>query len=232
MLSDFELIRYQEQIRNTYIGQEGQYKICNSRVAVVGAGGIGSASLQYLSASGVGNFGIIDYDMVDDMDIQKQSLYGGTDLGKLKTIITRQRLQKIFPLSNYEIINLQLTSSNAEFALKSYDLIIDATNDLESSYIIYDTCIALNKPFVYCSVNGSKIALSVFNYKEGPSLRNALLNYHSVITGNLSMAYGFAGLFITSEAIKIILERDLVLSGKMVTFDCLDYSIQTEIFTG
>jgi sulfur-carrier protein adenylyltransferase/sulfurtransferase len=229
MLSDFESRRYQEQIKNLNIGQEGQHKICNSRIAVVGAGGIGTSSLQYLSASGVGNFGIIDYGMVDDMDIQKQSLYGGTDLGKLKTIITRQRLQDIFPLNHYEIINLQLTPVNAEFALKTFDIIVDATNKPDSSILIYETCIALNKPVVYCSVLGSKIKLSVFNYKEGSSIKSAIVNYNSKNEGNLSIAYGFAGLYITSEVIKIILESDLVLSGRMFTFDCLDYSIQTEI---
>lgn len=221
-LSEPELRRFQHQMNLPGINLEGQEKLKNARVAVVGLGGTGTNVLQYLSSLGVGYFGIIDNGLVDELSVQRQSLYGGTDLGKLKTIISRQRLQELYPLTEYEIINLRLDNSNIDRVLLPFDLIVDASNNSHSNYLINDACVRLNKPWIFAAVSAATVMISVFNYNEGPSFRcyNKPISYRSDIV--LSLSYGFAGLFASTEVLKIITGMPGVIDKHMFTFNCLN----------
>jgi adenylyltransferase/sulfurtransferase len=224
-LSDIELRRFQEQINLSEIALQGQQKIRNARVVVVGAGGTGAAVLQYLSAAGIGFIGIVDFAMVDETNIQRQSLYGGTDLGKLKTIISKQRLHDIFPLSEYEIINLQLTTANATQVLSTYDIIIDATNNLSSSELINSTCCTLRKPMVHCNIHKTQIKLTVFDYTKEHKLQNTPNSQSITQNCGTSTSYNFAGAFAATETIKLLTNSVDTLNGKILTFDCFKYTI-------
>ncbi|NJK98046.1 MAG: hypothetical protein HC905_26870 [Bacteroidales bacterium] len=129
------------------MGWSGKIKV--AKIIVIGAGGIGAQVLQFLAATGIGNVSIVDDDLVTERSIQLQTLYGGNDLGKLKTIICRQQLQNLYPLSNFDILNLRINKSNADSFLSGCDIIIDATNNPESHYIVNDACVKLGKSWVY-----------------------------------------------------------------------------------
>lgn len=226
-LTEPELRRFKLQMNMPGVSLEGQEKLKNARVAVIGLGGTGTNVLQYLSSLGVGYFAIIDNGLVDELAIQRQSLYGGTDLGKLKTIISRQRLMELYPLTEYEIINLRLDNSNISRILALFDLIIDASNNQESNFLINDACVMLNKPWVFTAVSANIVMVSVFNYHNGPSLRcyGKPVDYRSEIV--VSLSYGMAGLFASNEAFKIITNQQGILDKQMLTFNCLDYSSHT-----
>jgi adenylyltransferase/sulfurtransferase len=225
VLSDFELRRFHEQINLPGIGVEGQLKLKQTKIAIVGVGGIGASALQYLAASGIGFFGLIDDGMVDEHIIQQQTLYGIDDLGKLKTIIAKQRIQTIFPQSEYEIVNLRLTEKNATSILSRFDLVVDATNNPEAGLIINNACIALNLPWVYCNVYGCIITLMVLNYNNGPSLPNLTNEAKVGNLGSLCLVYGLAGLLLTTEIIKMCASLPNTLSNKQLIFNCLNYSV-------
>ena len=225
VLSDPELRRFKTQIEITGIGNEGQEKLKLAKVAVVGSGGTGASVLQNLASFGLGYLGIIDDEIVNESNIQRQTLYGGTDLGKLKTIISRQHLQDLFPLNHYEIINLKLSSENAEKILGQFSLIVDATNDSHSSLIINDACVKMNKPWVFGHVSGNVVRVSVFNYMGGPSYRCLGSKDSSELQnlGSISSTYALAGVFISNEVFKITTNQPNTLSGKLLTFDSFTY---------
>ncbi|HEX2936623.1 MAG TPA: HesA/MoeB/ThiF family protein [Bacteroidales bacterium] len=223
-LTEPELRRFRLQMNMQGINLEGQEKLKNARIAMIGLGGTGTNVLQYLSSLGVGYFAIIDNALVDELSIQRQSLYGGADLGKLKTIISRQRLLELYPLTEYEIINLRLDNSNIDRVLMPFDLIIDATNNSDSNYLINDACIRLNKPWVFTAVSANWVMFSVFNYNDGPSLRcfDKPIVYSTDVV--ISLSYGMAGLFASTEALKIITGQQGILQSQMLSFNCLDYT--------
>lgn len=228
VLSDPELRRFQLQMHLPGINREGQEKMKAARIAVIGAGGTGASVLQNLAAHGTGYLGIIDDGLVNEINIQRQTLYGGTDLGKLKTIISRQHLQQLFPMSTYEIINLRLTADNILSVLRPFHLVVDASNDIQSSTIINDACIRLQKPWVYAHVSGYQVDVSVFNYQHGPSFRCLPENNRQETTGAIACAYGLAGVFVSVEVIKIIAGLNQSLSGRLLTFNAFDYNMKVE----
>jgi adenylyltransferase/sulfurtransferase len=232
MLNDAEKRRYRRHIMLNNIGEEGQLKLKNARVLVVGAGGLGAPVLQYLTAAGVGSIAIMDDDIVNEDNLHRQILYGGHDLGKLKTIIARQKLQTLNPLVNYELINLRLKKENALHIITKYDLVIDATDNFATRYLINDACILLDKPWVYASVWKFEGQVSVFNYKNGPTLR-CLFKYIEdsrhvmppAESGLFGILPGITGSFQANEAIKIITGTGEVLSGKVLLLNILKTQI-------
>ena len=152
ILSPRELRRYSRQIMIAEIGTAGQEKLKKSKVLVVGAGGLGCPVLQYLVAAGVGKVAIVEYDMVDETNLQRQILYGSDDVGKLKSIIAKNRLDHLNSLVETEIFNLRLDAANALRVVKDFDIVVDATDNLESRYIINDACVILNKPLVHGAI--------------------------------------------------------------------------------
>lgn len=228
MLTDAEKRRYHRHIMLDNVGEEGQEKLKNAKILVVGAGGLGAPVLQYLSAAGIGKIGIMDDDIVNEDNLHRQILYGGNDLGKLKTIIARDKLKILNPLVDFEPMNIRLTVSNALKIIEKFDLVIDATDNFSTRYLINDSCLILNKPWIFGAVYKFGGQMSVFNYNQGHTL-NCL--YHNIrdkqnvmdpsISGLFGVVPGIIGSFQANEAIKIITGIGEVLCGKMLLFDFL-----------
>lgn len=228
-MSSYELRRYQRQIMLPEIGREGQERIKKSRVMVVGAGGLGAPVLQYLTAAGAGTICIADDDPVDESNLQRQILYGGNDMGKMKTIIARQRLNHLNPLVHIDIMNIRLSERNILDAIGPYGLVVDTTDNFHTRYLINDACVHLGKPWVFGGIYKFEGQVSVFNYRGGPTLRcifpepsEDLIAPDFTRTGIPGITPGIIGSIQACEAIKVILEmKDEVLSGKMLTIDTL-----------
>ena len=234
-LSVREIRRYNKQIMIPEIGIKGQEKLKKAKVLIVGAGGLGCPVLQYLTVAGVGKIAIAEFDIVDEANLQRQILYGSNDVGKLKSIIAKSRLQHLNELCEFEIFNLRLDASNSLNILKNFDIIVDATDNLESRYIISDSCVILNKPMVHGSIYKYEGAISVFNYKGGPTYRcyNPPSNNKEFINplpsevGLLGVLPGITGTFMANEVIKIISDTGDVLNGKILLFNILNNTFNT-----
>ena len=231
ILSDPEIRRFKDQISLPYIGLDGQERIRNFRIAVVGVGGMGSAVLQLLSSMGVGYLGIIDFRLVEESSMQRQTLFGGNDLGKLKTILSKERLQSIFPFVNYEIINLEISKDNAERIFSDYDLIVDTTNEPYVSNITFESCLKLSIPTLIGSVLATIGYVTFINFKKtGKSIlfNDIFENNTDVISeGKISIAYHFAAVLLCNEIINFITLNTPDVSTKRVSFDLLTYQITT-----
>jgi adenylyltransferase/sulfurtransferase len=233
-LTNREIKRYEKHIMLPEIGMEGQVKIGNASVAVVGAGGLGCPVLQYLTAAGVGRIGIVEYDMVDESNLQRQILYGSADRGKLKSIISRDRLNLMNDLVEITVSNIRLDKTNAENILKGYDIIVDATDNYTSRYVINDASIKLGKPMVHGAIYKYEGQVSVFNHMNGPSYR--CYNPEQDIekndpapseTGLLGVLPGITGTYMATEVLKIITGAGTVLSGRVLIFNILKNSSYT-----
>lgn len=233
-LSNREMRRYNRQIMIPMIGIEGQEKLKGANVLVVGAGGLGCPVLQYLAAAGTGKISILDFDMVEETNLARQVLYGSSDLGKLKSIIAKSRLEYLNPLCEYKIINLKLDSSNSLNFLKNYDVIVDATDNQETRYVISDACVTLNKPMVHGAIYKYEGLVSVFNYNGGPSYRafnppvsKDFKNPSPSAVGFFGVLPGIIGTYMANEVIKIITGAGEVLSGKILVFNIYNNSFST-----
>lgn len=213
------------------IGIAGQEKIKNARVLVIGAGGLGSPVLQYLTAAGVGRIGLAEFDTVDEENLQRQVLYGSGDVGKLKSIIAKERLNHLNSNVEIKILNLPVNEKNALKIFEDYDIVVDATDNYNTRYIINDACVVLDKPMVHGSLYKFEAQISVFNYRGGPTYRcyNPGLKSYGLKdpavteTGIPGVLTGVAGTLMANEVLKIITASGNVLSGKVLlinTYDC------------
>jgi sulfur-carrier protein adenylyltransferase/sulfurtransferase len=238
ILTPREIRRYGKQIMLPEIGIPGQEKLKESSVLVVGAGGLGCPALLYLTASGLGKIGIIEFDRVDETNLQRQVLYGSMDVGKLKSIIVRDRLSHLNSLVSLDIINLRLEANNVLRIIKDFDIIIDATDNYETRYIINDACVIQGKPMVHGSIYKYEGQVSVFNYKGGPTYRcynpydktKAVKNPKPADIGLLGVLPGITGTYMANEVIKIITGKGEVLSGKILIFNIMDNTFRTMSF--
>jgi sulfur-carrier protein adenylyltransferase/sulfurtransferase len=230
ILSPREIRRYSKQIMIPEIGIEGQKRLKQASILVVGAGGLGCPVLQYLTAAGIGKISIAEFDMVDETNLQRQILYGSSDVGKLKSIIAKKQLEYLNSLVECSIINLRLNASNALMILKDHDVIVDATDNLETRYIINDSCVILNKPMVHGSIYKYEGVVSVFNYKGGTTYRcynpkkeeGKNKNHLPALTGLFGVLAGITGTYMANEVIKIITETGEVLAGKILLINILN----------
>jgi len=227
-LNNLEKRRYNRHILLAEVGEEGQLKMKKARVLVVGAGGLGCPVLQYLCAAGIGNIGIVEFDVVNDSNLQRQILYGSNDVGKLKSIITRDRLKQQNSSINIEVFNIKLESGNALDLIQEFDLVIDATDNYKSRFIISDCSLIANKPMVHGAIYRFEGQVSVFNYKKGPTYRcynpeetQPERNPDPGETGLLGVLPGITGTLMANEVIKIILGLDDILSGRVLMFNIL-----------
>jgi len=227
-LSPREQRRYAKHIMIPGVGEEGQLKLKNSRILIIGAGGLGCPVLQYLTAAGVGHIGLVEFDSVDESNLQRQILYGSSDIGKLKSIISRHRLQHQNDLVDFNIFNIKLAANNALGIFDSYDIIIDATDNYDTRYLISDACVISNTPMVHGAIYKYEGQVSVFNHNKGPSYRcfNPKINEPGLNpapeeTGLFGVLPGIAGTHMANEVIKIIIGLDHILSGKMLIFNVL-----------
>jgi len=230
ILSAREIRRYRKQIMIPEIGIEGQEKLKKAKVLVIGAGGLGCPVLQYLTVAGIGKIGIAEFDMVDETNLQRQVLYGSGDVGKLKSITAKSALEHINSLIEFEIFNLRIDTSNSIDIFKNFDIIVDATDNLDARYIINDSCVILDKPMVHGSIYQYEGLISVFNYKGGPTYRcynpfvsvTEFKNPSPSDVGLFGVLPGIAGTYMANEVIKIITETGDVLSGKVLLINILN----------
>jgi adenylyltransferase/sulfurtransferase len=228
MLSANEHDRYSRQIRLPGIGLEGQMKLSNSKVLVVGAGGLGSPVLQYLAAVGVGNIGILDYDVVDLTNLNRQVLYEENHLGQAKALLAADRISKLNPNIKVRSWFRKLIPDDALEILEPYDIVVDCTDNFAVRYLINDAAVILGKPVVYGAVYQFEGQVTVFNYKGGPTLRCLQpeqphpLEVPSCSEGGiLGTVAGTIGTIQANEVIKLILGIGQPLSGKMLVYNAL-----------
>ena len=220
--------RYSRHIILSEIGQKGQDKLTNAKVLIVGAGGLGCPVLQYLTAAGIGTIGIIDFDIVEESNLQRQVLFGTSSLGKNKAIVAKERLTD---LNNTITINAypeKLTHQNALELFNHYDIIVDGTDNFSTRYLINDASLITNKPLVYGAIYKFEGQVAVFNYNNGPSYRclfpntpekNTIPNCSEI--GVLGVLPGIIGSLQANEVLKIILGLGDVLSGKLLCYNSL-----------
>lgn len=218
--------RYSRHIILSEVGQEGQDKLSNAKVLVVGAGGLGCPVLQYLAAAGIGTLGIVDFDVVEESNLQRQILFGTSSIGKNKTLVAKERLQDLNPTITLKAYPEKLTSKNALQLIKDYDIIVDGTDNFPTRYLVNDAAILTQKPLVYGAIYKFEGQVSVFNYQNGPSYRclfpnppkeGSIANCSEI--GVLGVLPGIIGSMQANEVIKIILGFDGVLSGKLLCYD-------------
>ena len=229
-LTPKELRRYDRHIILENIGIKGQEKLKSAKVLVVGAGGLGTPVLQYLSAAGVGTIGIVDKDLVEESNLQRQTIYTDKDVGKLKTVTTRNKIREQNKNVTVNIYNIYVTKKTALKILSDYDIIVDCTDNIEARYVINDACIILNKPWVYGSVYKFEGQVSVFNYKKQATYRCLYPEQEKKVpkastVGIFGVLPGIIGTIQASEVIKIITGIGEVLSGKVLVYNLLKHSI-------
>lgn len=223
--------RYDRQIKLDGVGAEGQQKLQNASVLIVGVGGLGCPAAMYLAGAGVGKIGLMDHDKVDITNLHRQVLYTEQDLGKLKAEAAKASLQQRNSEVNFEVFTEPLTIDNAEEIFKNYDIILDGTDNFETKYLINDAAILSSKPWVYASIYKNEGQLSVFNYQDGPSYRcvfpkTTRQNVSCEATGVLGVLPGILGTLQAAEVLKIILGQGDVLSGKLKLINMMQASEQ------
>lgn len=226
--------RYSRHIILSEIGQEGQDKISNAKVLVIGAGGLGCPVLQYLTAAGVGTIGVIDFDVVELSNLQRQVLFGTSSLGKNKAIAAQERLQDLNCDISIIAYPEPLTYQNAITLFREYDIIVDGSDNFETRYLVNDACIITNKPLVFGAIYKFAGQVSVFNYKNGPSYRclfpnppqkEAVPNCSEI--GVLGVLPGIIGSMQANEVLKIILGIGNLLSGKLLCYNAMTSQTST-----
>ncbi len=233
-MNEQELKRYARHIILPKIGLAGQQKLKQAKVLVIGAGGLGCPVLQYLTAAGIGTIGIIDFDKVDESNLQRQVLYNTEDVGKYKAEVAKEKLSKQNPYIQLTAINYQLSSKNALDIISQYDIVVDGSDNFATRYLVNDACVILNKILVFGSIYKFDGQVSVFNYQNGPTYRclypeppidGEIANCAEV--GVIGVLPGIIGTFQANEAIKIIIGIGETLSGKLLAFDALTMQFNT-----
>lgn len=234
-----ELARYNRHIIIPEFGLDAQQKLKAAKVLVIGSGGLGSPVLLYLAAAGVGNIGIVDFDVVDDSNLQRQVLFGVESVGQPKVEGARKRLASLNPHINITVYNTQINSGNALDLIKDYDVVADGTDNFPTRYLINDACVLSGKVNVYASIFQFEGQLSVFNYTNaagevGPNYRDLYatppppgLVPSCAEGGVLGVLPGIIGSLQALEVIKVITGVGEVLSGRFYSFDALTFESRT-----
>jgi len=227
-LTQDQINRYSRHLLLPEVGVEGQEKICNAKVLCIGTGGLGAPLGLYLAAAGVGKLGMVDFDVVDFSNLQRQVIHGESTLGKLKVDSAKARLADLNSSIDVVTYNTRLTSENALEIFKDYDIIIDGTDNFPTRYLANDAAVLLGKPYVYGSILRFEGQTSVFYAKEGPCYRCLYpeppppgLVPSCAEGGVLGILPGIVGLFQANEAIKLILGKGDTLVGRLLLFDAL-----------
>jgi adenylyltransferase/sulfurtransferase len=230
-----ELERYSRHLIIPEFNIDGQRKLKASKVLVVGTGGLGSPLLLYLTAAGVGTIGILDFDVVDETNLQRQVLFSIEDVGISKARAAKRRLEKLNPYINFNVHETRLTSDNALEIIKDYDLVADGTDNFPTRYLVNDACVLLGKPNVYASIFRFEGQVSVFNFtnKEGitgPNYRDLFptppppgLVPSCAEGGVIGVLPGIIGSLQANEVIKVISGIGDPLAGRLFLFDALSF---------
>jgi len=234
-----ELARYNRHIIIPGFGLEAQQKLKAAKVLVIGSGGLGSPVLLYLAAAGVGTIGIVDFDVVDDSNLQRQVLFGVHEIGQPKVEAAKRRIESLNPHVNLRLYNTHLNSQNAMEIIRDFDVVADGTDNFPTRYLVNDACVLLDKPNVYASIFQFEGQVSVFNYLErngqrGPNYRDLYptppppgLVPSCAEGGVLGVLPGIIGSLQALEVIKVITGVGEPLSGRFYIFDALHFETRT-----
>ena len=230
-LNSPELSRYARHLSLPEVGKEGQLRLKDSRVLIVGAGGLGSPLALYLAAAGIGTLGLVDFDEVDATNLQRQILHGTQDVGRPKLDSAKERLADVNPNVSVITHDLRLDSNNALEILDPYDVVADGTDNFPTRYLVNDACVLLGKPNVYGSVFRWEGQASVFATDGGPCYRCLFreppppgLVPNCAEAGVLGVLPGIIGSIQALEVIKLLLGQGNTLSGRLLIFDALEMS--------
>ena len=233
-----DLERHSRHILLPQVGAEGQAKIAKSRVLCVGAGGLGSPVIQYLAAAGIGHLTIVDDDVVDITNLQRQIIHRTSDIGTPKAESAKRYVTDLDPNISVKSITSRLDESNANEMFSGHDLIIDGTDNISTRYLIDDTCVKLGIPWVYGSVYRFEGQVSLFNYQGGPRYRDLFPEAppdHLIPScseaGVLGVLPGIIGCLQVNEAVKILVNIGEPLSGKLLIYDALESTQKILKFT-
>ena len=230
-LNEGEVEQYRRHLSLQDFGLESQIKLKNSSVLVIGAGGLGCPVLQYLVAAGVGKIGIVDNDVIESSNLQRQILFDHDDIGSPKAKVAAAKLTRLNPFIKIHPIIERLKKENAEFLFGGYDLIVDGTDNFSSRYLINDACILFEKPLIHGSIHLFEGMVSVFNFQGGPTYRCLFPEQPDSSSipscaeaGVLGVLPGIIGCMQAMEAIKVITGRGQPLSGKILSYNSLSNS--------
>jgi adenylyltransferase/sulfurtransferase len=224
-----QIARYKRHLHLAEVGVEGQRKLLDSRVLLIGAGGLGSPAALYLAAAGVGTLGLVDFDRVDASNLQRQVLFATSDVGRPKLEVAEERLRALNPEVAIEAHDKKLEASNAQEILTGFDVVIDGTDTFPSRYLTNDVCVWLGIPLVYGSVMRFEGQVSVFDPKSGSPCYRCLfaeppppeLAPNCAEAGVLGVLPGVIGTLQATEALKLLLGRGAPLRGRLLVYDAL-----------
>ncbi|MEE2975580.1 MAG: molybdopterin-synthase adenylyltransferase MoeB [Thermodesulfobacteriota bacterium] len=232
-LTKSQIGRYSRHLIMPEVGVKGQEKLADSKVLCIGAGGLGSPLALYLASAGIGTIGIVDFDVVDLSNLQRQILHAEDRVGELKVESAKKRLLELNSDINVNTYNLRLTSDNALDLFKDYDVIVDGTDNFATRYLVNDACVLLNKPNVYGSIFRFEGQATVFNYKGGPHYRDLYpeppppgMVPSCAEGGVLGILPGIIGVIQATETVKILLDAGTTLSGRLLLYDSLQMSFR------
>lgn len=228
-LSNDEIARFSRHLILEEVGMEGQRKLKAGKVLCVGTGGLGSPLLLYLAAAGVGRIGLVDFDVVDASNLQRQVIHGTSNVGQPKVQSAKARILDINPHTQVDIFEEPLTSENALRIFADYDIIVDGTDNFPTRYLVNDACVMLGKPNVYGSIFKFEGQATVFNYQGGPNYRDLYpeppppgLVPSCAEGGVLGILPGLIGVIQATETVKILLGKGTTLSGRLLLYDSLN----------
>ncbi|KEF41934.1 MAG: molybdenum cofactor biosynthesis protein MoeB [Cyanobium sp. CACIAM 14] len=232
-LSPDEVARFSRHLILPEIGMEGQKRLKAASVLCVGTGGLGSPLLLYLAAAGVGRLGIVDFDVVDHSNLQRQVIHGSSWVGKPKIESARARILEINPHCQVDLFETALTSENALEIIAGYDIVCDGTDNFPTRYLVNDACVLLGKPNVYGSIFRFEGQATVFNHEGGPNYRDLFpeppppgMVPSCAEGGVVGVLPGIIGLIQATEAVKLITGIGTSLSGRLLLFDALKMSFR------
>jgi len=238
-LTPKDLARYARHITIPEFGVEGQTKLKNSSVLVIGSGGLGSPVLLYLAAAGIGKIGIVDFDVVDESNLQRQVLFTVDDIGKSKSETAKKRLLGLNPNLDITVYNTRFTSENALDLVKDYDIVADGTDNFPTRYLVNDACVLAGKVNVYASIFRFEGQVSVFNYElkdgtRGPNYRDMFpeppppgLVPNCAEGGVLGVLPGIIGSMQACEVIKVLTGVGEPLVGRLFLLDAASFHTRT-----
>jgi len=228
-LTNEEILRYSRHLIMPEVGMEGQLKLKNAKVLLVGTGGLGAPLGLYLAAAGVGKLGLVDFDVVDFTNLQRQVTFGSSDVGKPKSEAARARLSNLNPDIQVQAFETKLTSENALELFKDFDIIVDGTDNFPTRYLVNDACVLLGKPNVYGSIFRFEGQVTIFGMPGGPCYRCLYpeppppgLVPSCAEGGVLGVLPGIVGSIQAMETIKLVLGSGRNLTGRLLLFDALE----------
>jgi sulfur-carrier protein adenylyltransferase/sulfurtransferase len=233
-LTKEEVARYSRHLIIPDVGVDGQKRLKNAKVLVVGAGGLGSPALLYLAAAGVGTLGIVEFDVVDESNLQRQIIHGQSDIGRSKAESARDSIAEINPFVKVILHQTHLSSENALDVFRDYDLIVDGTDNFATRYLVNDAAVLLGKPYVWGSIFRFEGQVSVFWEEHGPQYRDLYpeppppgMVPSCAEGGVLGVLCASIGSIMVTEAIKLITGIGETLLGRLMVYDALEMTYRT-----